>query len=55
MLRGGAPAADIVRLTRTTYDGPLVVGSDLMRFGIGREVTVEGNALDGAELSRPAP
>ena len=26
--------------TRSTYDGPLTVGADLMRFEIGEEVTV---------------
>ena len=37
-----APPAveDIVRETRTTYDGPLEVGEDLMRFEIGDTVTV---------------
>lgn len=32
---------DIVRQTRATYDGPLVVGSDLMRIEIGDRVTVK--------------
>jgi ribonuclease Z len=31
---------DIMALTRTTYDGPLVVGEDLMAFEIGDTVTV---------------
>lgn len=50
VIRGGASTADIVRLARTTYDGPLVVGIDLMRFYIGRDVTVQGNALDDVEM-----
>ena len=32
---------DLVRETRTTYSGPLVVGIDLIRFAIGDAVTVE--------------
>jgi ribonuclease Z len=31
---------DIMAQTRTTYDGPLVMGEDLMSFEIGDEVTV---------------
>jgi ribonuclease Z len=31
---------DIMALTRTTYDGPLVMGEDLMAFEIGDTVTV---------------
>jgi ribonuclease Z len=31
---------DIMAQTRTTYDGPLVMGEDLMAFEIGDEVTV---------------
>src|SRR5207302_3417870 len=31
---------DIVAETRETYDGPLVVGEDLMTFEIGETVTV---------------
>jgi ribonuclease Z len=27
---------DVVRETRRTYDGPLVVGTDLMSFEIGK-------------------
>jgi ribonuclease Z len=33
-------AEDIMAQTRTTYDGPLVMGEDLMTFEIGDEVTV---------------
>jgi ribonuclease Z len=53
VLRGNASTADIMRLARTTYDGPLVVGADLMRFDVGKDVTIQGNALDDAELRRP--
>jgi len=55
VLRGGATTADIVRLTRTTYDGPLVVGSDLMRFVVAKEVTIQGSAADEPELQRAVP
>ena len=34
------PPIDVRARTRTTYDGPLVVGDDLMRFRIDREVEV---------------
>lgn len=39
-LRGGATAEDVLRLTRTGYPGPLVVGADLMRMTVGDSVTV---------------
>jgi ribonuclease Z len=29
---------ELVARTRTTYDGPLTVGADLMRFEIGEQV-----------------
>jgi ribonuclease Z len=32
---------DVIAETRTTYDGPLIIGEDLMRFEIGDEVTVK--------------
>ena len=34
------PLSELVRRTRTTYDGPLVVGEDLMRFEIGEQVAI---------------
>jgi ribonuclease Z len=37
----GVTAEDAVRTTRLTYDGPLELGEDLMRFHIGDEVTIE--------------
>jgi ribonuclease Z len=37
----GATADDALRTTRLTYDGPLELGEDLMRFHVGDEVTVE--------------
>jgi len=37
----GATADDAVRITRLTYDGPLELGEDLMRFHVGDEVTME--------------
>ena len=55
VLRGGATTADVMRLTRATYDGPLVVGGDLMRFIVSREVTIEASAVDEPELQRPVP
>jgi len=55
VLRGGGTTDDIVRLTRTTYDGPLVVGADLMRFIVTREVTIEAAATDEPELQRGGP
>jgi ribonuclease Z len=37
----GAPTvADLVAATRTTYQGPLQVGEDLMRFDVGDSVSV---------------
>lgn len=33
---------DLAARTRTTYDGPLTIGADLMRFEIGKEVKVVG-------------
>ena len=36
----GADVAEVVRLTRTTYSGPLVVGEDLMQFIVGEDVAV---------------
>lgn len=55
VLRAGGTTADVMRLTRTTYDGPLVVGSDLMRFIVAKEVTIQGSAIDEPELQRPVP
>ncbi len=44
MVRLGAPGMasldQIVERTRSTYDGPLVIGEDLLRFRIGRAITV---------------
>ena len=34
----------MVTATRGTYDGPLVVGEDLMQFEIGDEVRVNRSA-----------
>lgn len=55
VLRGGATTADMMRLTRTTYDGPLVVGGDLMRFIVAKEVTIQASAIDEPELQRRVP
>ena len=38
LLFGEATPADLIPATRDTYDGPLVVGKDLMQFEIGDEV-----------------
>jgi ribonuclease Z len=40
VLRGATPA-DAMRTTRLTYDGPLELGEDLMRFHVGNEVAIE--------------
>lgn len=37
---GDATADTLIPETRVTYDGPLVVGEDLMQFDIGNDVTV---------------
>jgi ribonuclease Z len=37
----GTPAEEIVPRTRSTYQGPLQAGEDLMRFTIGNGVTVK--------------
>jgi hypothetical protein len=36
----GLPVDELIAETRLTYDGPLEVGEDLMRFEIGQEVSV---------------
>ena len=38
LLFGDATPADVIPATRGTYDGPLMVGQDAMRFDIGDEV-----------------
>ncbi len=38
LLFGDATDADLIPATRAVYDGPLVLGEDLMRFDIGDEV-----------------
>jgi ribonuclease Z len=40
LLFGDATADDLIPATRATYDGPLVVGEDLMQFDIGEDVQV---------------
>ena len=39
-LNGGATKEDLIKLTRTVYDGPLVVGEDLMSINIDDNPTV---------------
>jgi ribonuclease Z len=46
LLFGNATADQLIPATRATYDGPLVVGEDLMRFDITDEVIV--TPFDGA-------
>lgn len=41
LLFGDATPHDLIPATRPTYDGPLVVGEDLMQFDIGDEVRVK--------------
>ena len=36
----GVSIEDLVKRTRTTYTGPLVVGEDLMRFVVGEDVAI---------------
>lgn len=36
----GVSIEDVVKRTRATYNGPLVVGEDLMRFVVGEDVAV---------------
>jgi ribonuclease Z len=40
LLFGEATSDDLIPATRPTYDGPLMVGEDLMRFEIGEDVQV---------------
>jgi ribonuclease Z len=40
LLFGGATSDDLIPATRPTYDGPLMVGEDLMQFEIGEDVQV---------------
>lgn len=40
LLFGDATADDLIPATRPHYDGPLIVGEDLMQFDIGEEVSV---------------
>ena len=40
LLFGDATDDDLIPATRPTYDGPLVVGEDLMQFDIGDEVLI---------------
>jgi len=40
VLFGDLPLSELIARTRTTYDGPLVLGEDLMTFDIGTAVTV---------------
>lgn len=43
------PQEALIRRTRTSYDGPLVIGEDLMSFAIG--ATVEGQTASGAPVT----
>jgi ribonuclease Z len=36
----GVPPADLIKRTRETYSGPLVVGEDLMSFVVGSDVAI---------------
>lgn len=40
-----APLSSLISRTRTNYDGPLVVGEDLMTFVVGDTVTISNPAL----------
>jgi ribonuclease Z len=40
IILSGVSVEELVRRTRTTYSGPLVVGEDLMRFVVGQDVAV---------------
>lgn len=49
------PDSTLVRMTRATYAGPLVVGADLMRFHVGQTVTAERVGPDSARAVVLAP
>jgi hypothetical protein len=38
LLFGTARPADLLPATRTKYDGPLIVGEDLLQIDIGTEI-----------------
>ena len=40
LLFGEATPDDLIPATRATYDGPLIVGEDLMQIDIGEDVQV---------------
>ena len=43
------PDSALVRMTRATYSGPLVVGADLMQFRVGETVTARRVGPDSAQ------
>ena len=47
-----APLDDLIAETRRTYDGPLVVGEDLMQFDIGEAVTIKRLASTGGNAEK---
>ena len=49
LLFGDATSDDLIPATRPSYDGPLVVGADLMQFEIGDEVTINQFSREPAE------
>ena len=46
------PPSDVLARARTTYDGPLVLGEDLMRFQIDRDVEVFDSGGQKVHVSR---
>ena len=40
LLFGDAVSGDLIPATRPSYDGPLVVGADLMQFELGEDVQI---------------
>lgn len=54
MVRGFDPDS-LIPLTRETYDGPLVVGHDLMRFVVGDSIEVHSQPHADRRLTAPVP
>lgn len=52
VLAGGFPAAELVALTRRTYDGALLVGEDRMTIDVGDEVRVRSPVEQGVDQGK---
>ncbi len=40
------PLEELVARTRETYDGPLTVGEDLLRFVIAEQISVDSSYIE---------